>query len=147
VKDDVATDVSKGRSFGPALKGFPWELQNEINKDWVFFLVSNIKAYLSLLGGISIKSVTAEKVSPKMKKFVVVVKSSNFEGEVSVDLLCTNNLRIIDVVVQGISLLSQIKLQVNSILNPDKKDGDALSRWRKYILGERAKNRAKGTAK
>ncbi|MDR0625269.1 MAG: hypothetical protein LBF72_02370 [Holosporales bacterium] len=147
VSKNVATDIAKSRGFGKAFSGFSKDLKAAINKDWLFFLTTHIGSYVPFIKDVSIQSIKEEKVSQRIKKFVISAKGGADEkSDISVVVLCTENLRVIDVVVQEMSLLALLKTLISSIFTTGKgstsNSETKLKAWRKFIAEERARKKS-----
>jgi ABC-type transporter MlaC component len=130
IDENAATIIMKSRVFGPGWRKLSKAQQNEITKTWTKFISLNVSSFLPMIKGLSVRKIDCSKAGQKVKKFSVEMVENSTQKVSNVVILSTNNLRIIDIIAQDVSLLSILKTSANDILH---QKGDKLKNWRNFL--------------
>ncbi|MDR3285779.1 MAG: hypothetical protein LBS83_03795 [Holosporales bacterium] len=130
IEENVATKVIKGRVFAQNWKKYPKKLKDAIEKTWSKFISLNTESFLPMIKDYSVKKIECARNGKKVKKFLIEMINSKTNETIQVVILSTNNLRIIDIQVSEVSLLSLLKTAASDILNESK---DKVKSWNDFI--------------
>jgi hypothetical protein len=126
----AATVVIKSRIFGPLWKTLTQEQQKEFTQTLPKFMSINVVAFLPMIKDYSAKTVNCSKSGKKVKEFTIKMENSKTKEVISVTVFTTSSLRIIDIVVLDVSLLSILQTTAHDILN---KAGDKIENWKSFL--------------
>ena len=130
LEKNAATNIIRSRVFGQNWKKLKQEEKDAFSKTWIKFLSSNIESFLPTIKDYSIKKVKSSNVGKKIKKFEIDMIHKQTNEVIKVEVISTNNLRIIDVIAQEVSILSILRTNVNDIINSKT---NKIKKWNDFI--------------
>ncbi|MDR0632565.1 MAG: ABC transporter substrate-binding protein [Holosporales bacterium] len=144
IEANAATIIMRSRVFGQTWKKLTKAQQNEITKTWAKFISMNVSSFLPMIKGLSVSKVDCAKAGQKIKKFTAEMVETSTQKVSTAIILSTNNLRIIDIIAQDVSLLSILKTAATDILN---QKGDKIKNWRAFLNKSAVENGRKDNKK